>query len=138
MKSEACQSSTEIKLQASPGLGLALVLASLLAAGSAWSNALPLMFRLVTLGVIAVGGVVAVMAVMRPRLSLRIADHGLQYRAAPGRSWTTLPPNTYCFASPWYVGWVGRGWRGYGVFRSQLPPRQFRHLLVALRNRRSD
>lgn len=138
MKSEACLSSTEIKPQASPGLVLVLVLVSLLAAGAAWFNALPLVVRLLLIGVIAAAALPAIRAAARPSLTLRIADQGLAYRAAPHHPWESLPSNQSCFASPWYIGWRGRRWRSYGVFRSQLPPAQFRRLLVALRHRRSD
>lgn len=75
--------------------------------------------------------------VLRPALQLRLQQAQLEYRLRPDQAWRRQAASQSCFASPWFIGWRGRGLRGHGVFRCQLQPEQFRRLLVSLRHQSS-
>lgn len=138
MPSGPARSSTELNLLPSPGLALALGLVAALSIVAAGVSALPLLVRAALILAIALTALFGIGRFLHPGLGLRLLDAGLEYRERPGGRWYSLPPTSPRFASPWYAGWLGRGWRACGVFKWQLEPEQFRRLLVALRQRPAD
>jgi hypothetical protein len=135
MQSETCHLPAEIALQPSRGLALCLGIVGLLALLAVWASSLSFVSGLALCAAIALAAASCIRGFLRPNLSLRVTDEGFQYREGPGGPWISFPPGARCFASPWYIGWRGRRWRAHGVFRAQLPPDQYRRLLVALRHR---
>ncbi len=74
-------------------------------------------------------GARAIVRLLVPGLTLRLDADGLSYRRH-GR-WSSIVRQP--FVSPWFIGWRGDGWAGFGVFACQLAEDDFRRLARTLR-----
>ncbi|MEE4638837.1 MAG: hypothetical protein V2J42_08885 [Wenzhouxiangella sp.] len=120
---------TEIQLRPSWSAAACVVLATAAAVISIVSVQIhPFLASLVALAAIVLGARAA-LRMGRPTLVLRLEGDGFAYRHGSG--WSSHVRQA--FVSPWFIGWRGRGWVGFGVFRCQLGRDEFRRLARTLR-----
>lgn len=111
---------------------------ALVAAGAVHVTRLPTLMAIIMSFLALIGAFFAARHALRPTLSIRVLNQGVEFRVCTESSWQRLGPDSARFVSPWFIGWRGRRGRGFGVFRGQLPADDFRVLAVALRNDRRE